>query len=81
MWHNHPLSQRNKTVEIAVEVRVESDKQGEVGQNLKKGGRQYRWVFLKEGVRRRPTGSMTSLHLIVHHYKILVHFLFFLKNR
>ena len=47
MWHNHPLSQRNKTVEIAVGVRVESDKQGEVGQNLKKGDRQYRWVFLE----------------------------------
>ena len=47
MWHNHPLSQRNKTAEIVVGVRVESDKQGEVGQNLKKGGRQYRRVFLK----------------------------------
>ena len=39
MWHNHPFSQRNKTIERAVGVGVEGNREdGGVGQNLKKKG-------------------------------------------
>ena len=38
MWHNHPISQRNKTTERAVGVRDEGNREGGFGQNLKKRG-------------------------------------------
>ena len=39
MWRNHPFSQRNKTIERAVGVGVEGNREdGGVGQNLKKRG-------------------------------------------
>ena len=44
MWHDHPSSQRNKTTKRAVGVEV-GGKGGGGGQNLKKGGRQYRGNF------------------------------------
>ena len=48
MWPDYRFSQRNKTIERAMEVRVGGDREGgEVGQNLKKGDRQYMGVFIK----------------------------------
>ena len=41
MWHDHPLSQRNRTTERTVKVGVGGDREvGKRGQNLKKS-RQY----------------------------------------
>ena len=44
MWHDHPFNQRSKATGRAVGVGVGGDRKGGVvvGQNLKKGGRQYR---------------------------------------
>ena len=43
MWHDHPISQRNRTTERTVGVGVGSDRDigdgGGLGENLKKGGR------------------------------------------
>ena len=42
MWHDHPISQRNRTTERTVGVGVGSDRDigdgGGLGENLKKGG-------------------------------------------
>ena len=37
VWCNHPFSQRNKQKKV-VRVEVGGDREGGVGQNLKKGG-------------------------------------------
>ena len=47
MWHDHPFSQRNEATKRAMRVKVGGDGEGKVGQNLKKGGRKYRGVFIK----------------------------------
>ena len=47
MWHNHPLKQWNKATKRAVELEDIGGERG-VGQNLKKEGRQYRGVFIKQ---------------------------------
>ena len=47
--HDHPFSQRNKATERALGLDVGGKGGGTKGQNLKKeGGRQYRWVFIKQ---------------------------------
>ena len=46
MWY--PFMQRNKTAKRAVGMEFGGDGGG--GQNLKKGSRQYRGVFIKRGV-------------------------------
>ena len=57
MLHNHTFSQRNKATEKAVEVKAGGKKEG-VGENfLKRGGRKYRRVFIKQGV-RNPLPTM-----------------------
>ena len=38
MWHDHPLSQRNRTTERTVGVGVGGDREVGGGQNLKKSG-------------------------------------------
>ena len=47
LWHDHPFSERDKTTEWAVGVRVGRNRRG--GQNLKKVGRQYREGLHKIG--------------------------------
>ena len=41
LWCDHPFKKRNKTTEWALEVGFGANRKGEVGQNLKKRGRQY----------------------------------------
>ena len=45
MWHNHPVSQRNKTTKRAIGVEVGGNRV--VEQNLKMGGMQNRGVSIK----------------------------------
>ena len=46
MWHDHPLSQRNRTTERTVGVGVECDREVVEGKQY----RQYRGFFIKQGV-------------------------------
>ena len=53
IWFNHPLTPKNKTAELAMEVGVGEDreeegwKRGGKGGRTKTGGRYYREVFIK----------------------------------
>ena len=48
MWRDDPFSQRSKTTKRTVGWRLEAmGKMERVGQNLKRGGRQYKGVFIK----------------------------------
>ena len=54
MCYHHPFSQRNRKIDRTVGVRVGGDREvkleGGRGPNLKKkGGRQYKRVFIKYG--------------------------------
>ena len=42
MWHDHPFSQRNKTLKIAVEVKVGCEGEEGLDKNLKRLGWQYK---------------------------------------
>ena len=62
MWHNHPFSQRNKTSNIAMEVKFGVNWKEGLDNILKSWGRQYRVVFNIGGIRNtRPT--MTHIEL------------------
>ena len=50
MWHNHPLSQRNNTSKIAVEVKVGGNRKEGLDKILKRWDRQYRGFFITYGV-------------------------------
>ena len=50
IWFNHPLTPKNKTAELAMEVGVGEDRRGGMeggGGRTKTGGRHYREVFIK----------------------------------
>ena len=52
MWCDHPFSQRKRTTERTLGVEVGGDREvgGGCGQNLKRGGRQYRGSSKNRGL-------------------------------
>ena len=77
MWRDHPFSQRNKTTQWAVRNGIGGNREegwGEGGEGWtkfeKEGGRQYRGVFIKQGV-RTPLPPMRRDHIYQHWRAVL----------
>ena len=67
MWHDHPFSQRNKTLKIAVEVKVGCEGEEGLDKNLKSLGWQYKggwgWGLHNIGGVRNPLPTISHKEL------------------